>query len=75
MLWRFPDGTATIEDFTFPPYNSTTIHTVKVNESLLDIAYTYYGDHREWHLIAKMNHIINPFQDMVGSKLIIPIYE
>lgn len=64
-----------MEDFTFPLFKETSVHTGKVGESLLDLSKKYYGNHENWHLIAKINNIIDPWQDIVGLKLIIPKYE
>lgn len=74
-LHRFPDGTMLLGDSTFPGYNKSIVHTGRVNETLLSIAYRYYGSHENWHIIAKANQIIDPWEDLVGKKLIIPIYD
>ncbi len=49
---------------------------VKVNEHndfLPYISYMTYGDSQLWHLIALANNIINPFLEINGKILAIPV--
>lgn len=49
------------------------LHIVRDGEDLLSIAFKYYGDSKEWHVIADVNDdIINPLELQTGYTLIIP---
>jgi nucleoid-associated protein YgaU len=47
-------------------------HTIVEGEQLSDIAYKYYRNDREWHIIADANEIFNPFDLTPGQQIIIP---
>ncbi len=70
--WNFNDGTKLILDASKPLVGNPNVYVVPVGESLLDIAKKFYGNHSSWHLIATANYIIDPYEDLVGTALIIP---
>jgi hypothetical protein len=49
------------------------LHTVKQGETLSNIAQTVYDDPTLWRPIALRNHISNPRQLSIGSRLVIPM--
>lgn len=52
--------------------NGKTYYTVKVNDSLWDIAQTYYKDGFQWTKIAQANNIASPSTIFTGNKLLLP---
>ena len=58
-----------------PAHTQRSIHTVKDGETIQSIAYQYYGDSGYWGIIADVNRIYDPFEDVVADmELIIPFY-
>ena len=58
------------------PPNKYTVHTIKRNETLQEIAYEHYQNINLWWIIAEANHIKNPFDYLKnGLQLIIPSEE
>jgi nucleoid-associated protein YgaU len=73
-ITTFADGTQLLADIgQLNPISQTNpIHTVVQGETLLSIAFTYYGNHSDWANIYLANALLDPFTLEVGSKLIIP---
>jgi nucleoid-associated protein YgaU len=48
------------------------IHVFVVTDTLSGLAHRYYGDWRQWRLIAERNSISDPRQMVPGTELLIP---
>lgn len=70
----FSDKAMVLDRFRLKPSDNVSdiIHTIKENESLLDIAFDYYGSSRYWWVIRDINDIDVPFDLTPGNTLVIP---
>lgn len=74
IKYNFNDGTQLMfEGGNLPlPSSEDTLQIVSREESLLDLAFSHYGSHKEWVTIAYANGIIDPWENLLGRTLIIP---
>lgn len=72
---RYPDGDESLEREVNTSYTDYVVHTVLDGETIQSIAFKYYGDSGLWGVIADVNDILNPFEELYGGlELIIPNY-
>lgn len=59
--------------YTYTPSADDITHTVMEDETILSIAFDYYGDSGLWGVIADTNNLSDVSEEVVpGLKLIIP---
>ncbi len=71
---KYPQGDQSLERFPIEYQASTgdKLHVVKNYDTLWNIAYDYYGNSKEWWIIADVNKIENPYELVTNSTIIIP---
>lgn len=72
---KYPNGDISLERNISSSPLDYIIHTVLEGETIQNIAFKYYGDSGMWGVIADVNDILNPFEELYsGMELIIPNY-
>lgn len=73
---EYPEGDVSLERIPYTHVNDPKkdiIHTVLDGESILSIAYKYYGNSGLWGVISDTNSLINVMEEVVpGLQLLIP---
>lgn len=69
---RYEEGDVSLE--STPPAivlsESDIFHTVVEGETLQSIAFQYYKDSGLWYILAEINIILNPFEELEPGTLI-----
>lgn len=74
-LIDYQDGDVSLErrPYKQTPSSELITHTVLEGETIQSIAFQYYGDSGYWGIIADINNVYFPFDDVTaGKELIIP---
>lgn len=73
---NYPEGDRSLERATieFPQSDDDRYHVVKADDTLISLAYQYYGSSQYWFMIADANQqeLENPFDLIVGTSIRVP---
>jgi nucleoid-associated protein YgaU len=75
-IFIFPEGDALLErkpiEVTKSPRDQ--YYTIKKGDTLNELAFRYFGNSKEWWILADVNNIEFPFELPMGLTIIIPDY-
>ena len=74
VVYSFIDGTQLLEEDIkrTRPSSEDRLQVFTKGDRLIDISFKEYRSHEDWWGIAIANNIIDPWEDLTGTQLIIP---
>jgi hypothetical protein len=73
-IYHFEDGTKLLEEAGAlpPPSSRDALERIGKEVSILDVSFDHYQDHESWVTIAYANGIIDPWENLINTVLVIP---